>query len=161
MSTKDDYEWKNVDSRGESLLKAHKIINGERQSKHGKPEDSFQTIAEYWNTYIKAYAGVDVQLGKAQVCELMSLLKKARMTGQGYNPDNYRDAEGYLALADDFRKQAEESRIDAELSGFGDLHMEKDFPEAENFVCGCSECDGDSCDQDCITNIRGMNEKPN
>lgn len=139
MNKENIYGWKNVEgTRGDVLHEAHKVINGKRQSKHGKPEDSFGIISEYWNTYIKSRYGINIDLGRPEVCEMMSLFKHARMAGQGYNPDNHRGATGYLALADDFRDQTEQARINTELSGFD---------------CGSGDCS--DCNRDYIVTIEG------
>ena len=127
MNTDKTYEWKNTADRGQSLKKAHEIINNERQDKHGMPEDCFGTIARYWNAYINSMCGLEIDLQKENVCELMSLLKHARMVGQGYNPDNQRDAEGYLALADDFRSKKSEEQ------------SEINFCMSSDESCGCSD----------------------
>ena len=40
--------------RGNVLLEAHKIINGDRQQSYGNPEDTHGVIAELWNGYMRA-----------------------------------------------------------------------------------------------------------
>ena len=98
---------RNVIRRGQCLEEAQKTINGERQTRHGKPEDSFGTIARYWETYLDSI-GFKVALKKSNVTEMLSLFKHARMAGQKYTTDNYRDAGGYIGLADDFRRRESE-----------------------------------------------------
>ena len=80
---------------------ASDIINGERQDSYGKPEDSFQIIAEFWNTYIVHKHEHDVTLNAKDIAIMMSLFKHARMLGQKESRDNYIDAAGYLAIAAD------------------------------------------------------------
>ena len=86
---------KDIVERGCMLDEAKKIINGERRSSYGEPEDCFKLIADYWNVYLGA------KLNPADVGRMMALLKIARMAGQGYKRDNYVDAAGYLGLVDD------------------------------------------------------------
>lgn len=91
--------------RGSCLKKALDVINGERQSKHGTPEDSFQLIAEYWSAYLKR-AGVMIddalmKLSPRGVAEMMMLLKIARMSGQKPTIDNHVDLAGYAGIAGD------------------------------------------------------------
>jgi len=84
-----------VISRGDILLKAHDVINGERQDQYGNPEDCFSTIAALWSIYSgRATSGHDVAV-------MMALLKIARARNGRYHEDDYVDACGYLALAAD------------------------------------------------------------
>lgn len=88
------------------LNDANKCISTERQDQYGSPEDSFQTIADYWNVYL-GKRGVDYKISACDVAHLMGLLKVARMDGQKYHPDNYVDACGYFALGAQMRERAE------------------------------------------------------
>lgn len=91
------------------LKEADDIINGKRQDSYGKPENSFQIIADFWTTYLKhrgilkeLHAGATYHnLTAIDVTHMMSLFKHARMIGQKPDRDNYRDACGYLAIAAD------------------------------------------------------------
>ena len=100
---------------GSSLIEANKIINGERQDAYGNPEDSFATIAEYWNTYLIKIQekllidhGHDLEnyklvpmLSALDVAHMMMLFKIARCSGQQTKRDNYIDIQGYAAIAVD------------------------------------------------------------
>lgn len=101
--------------RGKILMQALDIINGDRQDTYGKPEDSFELIAEYWNSYLirlqknilekngfnpKEYKLVNM-LDCKGVAEMMMLFKIARMSGQKPNLDNYLDLVGYAGIAAD------------------------------------------------------------
>lgn len=101
--------------RGKILMQALDIINGDRQDKYGKPEDSFALIAEYWNSYLislqkiilekngfnpKEYKLVPM-LDCKGVAEMMMLFKIARMSGQAPSLDNYLDLVGYAGIAAD------------------------------------------------------------
>jgi hypothetical protein len=100
---------------GKILMQALDIINGDRQDTYGKPEDSFELIAEYWNSYLirlqknilknkgfnpKEYKLVPMIDCKG-VAEMMMLFKIARMSGQKPNLDNYLDLVGYAGIAAD------------------------------------------------------------
>jgi hypothetical protein len=86
---------------GDSLIKAHSIINGERQDSYGNPEDSFALIAEYWNAYFSE-GNMDLKkLTALDVAHMMMLFKIARCTGQQSKRDNYIDIQGYAAIAAD------------------------------------------------------------
>lgn len=88
---------------GDSLLEAHKIINGERQDSYGNPEDSFRYIAEYWTAYMRAqglFCG-STKVNALDVAHMMMLFKLARCSGQQPNRDNYIDIQGYAAIAAD------------------------------------------------------------
>ena len=105
MSEEKETHWldDNQHPRGSILRLAIETINGERQDTYGNPEDSFATIAYYWNTYLDSI-GVDIDicsLSGKDVAIMMSLFKIARMSGQKYTRDNFVDAAGYLGIADD------------------------------------------------------------
>jgi len=75
------------------LEQALKLTTGTREQTHGRPEDSFATIAALWS----AYMGQPVT--PEDVCHLMTLLKIGRMQHGQQNADDYIDAIGYQALA--------------------------------------------------------------
>jgi hypothetical protein len=86
-----------------SLADADNIVNGQRQDQYGKPEDSFSKIASYWQIYLMNKMGDsgEIYLEELDVVHMMTLLKIARMQGQGECRDNYIDAIGYLAIGAD------------------------------------------------------------
>lgn len=73
------------------LREAEKLINGDRQAHYGPPEENFAAIASMWSTYL----GHPVTA--ADVCNMMALLKIARLRG-GAHRDSSVDGAGYLAL---------------------------------------------------------------
>ena len=91
--------------RGQVLLEAHKIINGDRQQSYGNPEDTHGVIAELWNGYMRAKAmtqGKDISqipiLRSEDAALLMVLFKIAReLNGAGVR-DSAVDAAGYLGI---------------------------------------------------------------
>lgn len=91
-----------VISRGEILLKAHDVINGERQDQYGKPENCFGTIAELWSAYLQAITRMTTpSLTAHHVAVMMALMKAARIAHGAGSMDSYVDCAGYVALAAD------------------------------------------------------------
>lgn len=89
------------DERGDVLLKAHDVINGQRQNAYGDPEDSFETIAKLWSVW----TGVDLSAHDAAV--MMALMKIARMKHGAGSQDSYTDCCGYAALAADMKRASD------------------------------------------------------
>ena len=94
--------------RGQVLLEAHKIINGDRQQSYGNPEDTHGVIAELWNGYLLARGAADngVFLTPKDVALMMVLFKIGRELNGAGCKDNMVDAAGYIALAADMNEQA-------------------------------------------------------
>ena len=92
--------------RGEALLKAHDIINGEREKQYGKPEDSFAAIATKWTFYLKK------NITRYDVAYMMALMKMARIEQGQYKEDSFVDCMGYLAIANDMLKEGKENAED-------------------------------------------------
>lgn len=74
------------------LNKAVAAITGDRAESYGPAEDSFETIAQLWNTY----AGTD--LDAEDVAMMLVLMKVARQMYK-HKDDNLVDIAGYAALA--------------------------------------------------------------
>ena len=93
-------------SRGSIILKAHELINEDRENQHGKPETTFADIATYWSTYLRnRFKDKDtpIYLNRHDVCMMMILLKVARGPE---NEDNWIDIAGYAGLGADFAEVA-------------------------------------------------------
>ena len=73
---------------------------GEREQDYGTPEDNFETIAEFWETYLSR-ACVDedssVYIDATDVAMMMALLKIARIAGGSGTRDSFIDLAGYAA----------------------------------------------------------------
>ena len=80
-------------NRTDILRNATEIINHDRQSTHGNPEDSFANIANLWSAYL------DKTISTQQVAIMMILLKVARTKNGNNHMDNFIDIAGYSALA--------------------------------------------------------------
>lgn len=91
--------------RGQVLLEAHKIINGDRQQSYGNPEDTHAVIADLWNGYLQGLARVYGDefsfpyLTNVDVAHMMVLFKIARQINGAGKRDSAVDGCGYLALA--------------------------------------------------------------
>lgn len=81
------------------LEEAKRCICQDRQNQYGAPEDSFLTIAAFWETYLSAKYERTVELTCDDVALMMVLLKIARTMGHTHHVDNYIDMAGYAALA--------------------------------------------------------------
>lgn len=86
---------------GKVCDEAKEIINGARQHEYGTPIESFERIADYWNTYLKHIEkGNNLKPLTAQdVSMLMVLFKIARQENK-HKHDNLTDIIGYTALLD-------------------------------------------------------------
>lgn len=82
---------------GKILLKAHALINGDRQNDYGHPIENLSRTAALWS----AYLGRTVSAKDVAVC--MAFVKLAREAGN-HKPDNLLDAAGYIGLAADMEK---------------------------------------------------------
>ena len=87
--------------REEIVEKMCECIFKDRQNTYGKPEDNFQTIADFWNTYLQIKDDY-FKLTKQDVANMMILLKVARMSSSPEHLDNYIDAAGYAVIAGSF-----------------------------------------------------------
>lgn len=87
-------------TRAEVLHRAEQCVCGEREQDYGTPEDNFETIAEFWETYLSR-ACVDeagcVYIDATDVAMMMALLKIARIAGGSGTRDSFIDLAGYAA----------------------------------------------------------------
>ena len=90
-----------VDLDKSCLEEAARIIHGNRQDDYGTPEDSFQRIADYWNSYL--FHRKDIREGYTleakDVAMMMVLFKIARLE-HSYTHDSCVDICGYTAIYD-------------------------------------------------------------
>ena len=87
-------------TRAEVLHRAEQCVCGEREQDYGTPENNFDTIAEFWITYLNR-ACVDedgcVYIDATDVAMMMALLKIARIAGGSGTRDSFIDLAGYAA----------------------------------------------------------------
>lgn len=82
-------------TRVEILTEALRITSTDRQATHGKPERNFETIAEFWSTYLSARLGVSVKLESYDVATLNILQKVSRIVSSPAHTDSWTDCAGY------------------------------------------------------------------
>lgn len=79
-------------TRKELLEAAAKCVVGDREEDYGSPEQNFERIAWFWNTYL----GVAIITAK-DVAAMLALLKIARIASGHAKSDNWVDLAGYAA----------------------------------------------------------------
>jgi len=75
------------------LEEAQAIIYGDREQTYGSPAKNLNRIANLWNAYIGTTG-----LTAVDVCNMMCLLKIARLVNQPDHRDSIVDVAGYAAL---------------------------------------------------------------
>lgn len=87
--------------RPKSLLeRAHDAIYGEKEASYGDPAVNIQQIADYWSIHLSRTVGEKIVLTSADVCEMMILLKVARLASSPEHTDSVMDIAGYAGLQD-------------------------------------------------------------
>jgi hypothetical protein len=80
------------------LHEVAEIVGGERSKNYGPPSVNLdQRTAELWNAYFNVKP--DAVIKGVDVCNLMILLKMARIMEDDGVKDNYADIAGYAAAA--------------------------------------------------------------
>ncbi len=82
------------------LQEAHALIYGDREEAYGDPSKNTRNIAAFWSVYLGAKHGVQVTLDSEDVCQMMILLKTARLANNPQHRDSLVDQAGYAALHD-------------------------------------------------------------
>ena len=98
-------------SRENIIKQVEKCILNDRQNTYGTPEDNFQKITDYWNTYLNIKDDT-FKLTKQDVAIMMVLLKVARMGSSPNHLDNFVDAAGYSIIAGSFCNTEKETEDD-------------------------------------------------
>ena len=96
---------KESDTRKDILEKAMECVCGQREQDYGSPESNFQTIADFWNTYL-GYT----HLTATDVSMMMALLKIARIKNGGGTGDSFVDLAGYAACGGELNKKERENK---------------------------------------------------
>ena len=91
--------------RTEILDAAKRCVCGDREQDYGSPENSFETIAKFWSTYLHGFP-IDAK----DVAAMLALLKIARIASGHAKEDNWVDLAGYAACG---------GEIEAEVDGHG------------------------------------------
>lgn len=80
------------------LQVAHEIIYGDREQTYGNPSKNLQAIADYWSIHLSQQLDEKIVLTCDDVCEMMILLKVARLGNNPNHVDSLTDIAGYAAL---------------------------------------------------------------
>lgn len=97
-------------TRKSVLSGAEVCVCQDRNGTYGSPEDSFQAIANFWDTWlITRYRKREmIQIDALDVAEMMSLLKKARTAANPKHEDNFIDDVGYSCCAGEIASNMDE-----------------------------------------------------
>jgi hypothetical protein len=88
------------------LAEAHKIIYGDREKTYGDPSKNLRCIADYWTVHLHHKYGLTAKLNVDDVCQMMVMLKQARLINDPSNRDGKVDTCGYITLMDRCQKAA-------------------------------------------------------
>ena len=115
------------------LSEANNIVNGARQNAYGSPENSFKTIAGFWNLYL----GANPPLTARQVADMMMLLKMARISSGTPTLDSYVDIAGYAAcgyesLRGIIEEQQAAQKLAEEIQGSGESAQDVQHTNSDN-----------------------------
>ena len=72
--------------------KAKEIVYGDREKTYGHPSKNLKVVADLWSTYLST------QLSAQDVCNMMVLLKIARLRNDPEHEDSKVDIIGYTLL---------------------------------------------------------------
>lgn len=87
------YEHARNDASVENILtEAEKIVYGDREQTYGTPTKNLKQIARLWSAYL------DTEITAHEVCDMMILLKIARLQNNPEHRDSLVDIAGYAAL---------------------------------------------------------------
>jgi len=87
------YEHARNDAPIENILtEAERIVYGDRERTYGTPAKNLNQIARLWSAYL------DTEITAHEVCDMMILLKIARLQNNPEHRDSLVDVAGYAAL---------------------------------------------------------------
>jgi len=98
------------------ILDAAKQVVTQRQVLHGKPENCFGEIAEFWTTYCRGKESLTAH----DVCMMMVLFKVVRAKASPENDENPIDGSGYFACG---------GEVAPKLNGDLQAEFDKQFPD--------------------------------
>ena len=89
-----------MSTQSDLLREIAEIVGGERSKDYGPPSLNLDyRTATLWNAYLKVAAPAYDSLDGVDVCNMMILLKIARIVEDSKVKDNYADIAGYAAAA--------------------------------------------------------------
>lgn len=83
------------------MTQALAIIYGDREKTYGRPHINLESIAAFWSTYLQrvnAVRGTHDMVSIEDVCQMMVLLKMARLINDPTHKDSLVDEIGYIGL---------------------------------------------------------------
>ena len=89
------------------LAQASQLVSETRAATHGDAHANHWNIARLWNAFLSIRPEPAVPLSPRDVAMMMALLKIARTQLGDHNPDDYVDAAGYIAIAQEVGAIAE------------------------------------------------------
>jgi hypothetical protein len=99
-----------VSIQSDLLKEVADVVSGARNRNYGPPKINLdERTAGLWNTYMGMRLPWDRELSGVDVCNMMILLKMARIMEDATVKDNYADIAGYAAAAWEI---VEEDRFD-------------------------------------------------
>lgn len=99
-------------NRAQVLETAAKCVCGKREQDYGKPEDNFQTIANFWGEYL----GV-ASITAKDVAIMMALMKIARVKTGTATEDSFVDIAGYAACGGEIASKEKNLRKVENING--------------------------------------------
>lgn len=116
-------------TRKDILDSALKCVNGDRDQQYGSPEDSFRTIAEFWDSYISSrypeFRMRGMCIDPVDVASMLALLKVARISGGQAKDDNWIDLAGYAACGGEIQSTDNDSIQTVESTNLSDTIAER------------------------------------
>lgn len=83
------------DIKSQVLEEAGRIVNGARRQAYGTPEDNFERIARFWQSYFENTGRGGVEITARDVSPMMRLMKEARLCESPTHYDSFVDLIGY------------------------------------------------------------------
>ena len=80
------------------LQEAEQIIYGDREKTYGTPGKNLQAIADFWTVHLRHKYIIDGEVTMDDVCQMMILVKQARLINDPTHHDSQVDIAGYIAL---------------------------------------------------------------
>lgn len=74
---------------------AKNIVSGARRNAYGRPEDNFERIARFWQSYFENTGRPEAAVSARDVSPLMRLMKEARLCETPDHRDSFVDLVGY------------------------------------------------------------------
>ena len=80
------------------LQEAEQIIYGDREKTYGTPGKNLQAIADFWTVHLRHKYNFNGEVTMDDVCQMMILVKQARLINDPTHHDSQVDTAGYIAL---------------------------------------------------------------